>query len=221
MPIDLLFIAAFGLGFRHGYTQGIINTVFNMLAYLFGIVLAFKITPTTTNILESLFNSKSPGMFIVAFLVNMGLIMFMLRAAASAIEKTLQAVYLGFFNRVLGGAIMAALSILIYSILLWFTVKVGFINDATIAQSRSYPILKDLPGQAKDVAIRFKPFATELWDSSLKWMDELDQYGLKKTETEPKMYQVPEDGKTGIETEPEQNTNPRQPSAADNGGIEE
>ena len=99
--------------------------------------------------------------------------------------------------------------------------KVGFINDATIAQSRSYPILKDLPGQAKDVAIRFKPFATELWDSSLKWMDELDQYGLKKTETEPKMYQVPEDGKTGIETEPEQNTNPRQPSAADNGGIEE
>ncbi len=41
MPIDLLFIIVFGFGFRHGYTQGIITTVFNTLAYVFGIVLAF------------------------------------------------------------------------------------------------------------------------------------------------------------------------------------
>ncbi len=222
MPIDLLFVIVFGFGFRHGYTQGIINTVFNLLAYLFGITLAFKVTPTTTNILERMFNSNNPSMFIVAFVVNVGLIMFMLRAAAGAFEKALQAVYLGFFNRVLGGAIMASLSVLIYSVLLWFAVKVQFVNDATIAQSRTYPILKDLPGKAKSIAIRLKPLATEVWDSSLKWMDDLDKFGIQKTETQPKMYQVPENADNGVEEDPAQSSRPApQPEAADNGGIEE
>ncbi len=222
MPIDLLFLIVFGAGFRHGYTRGIITTVFNLLAYVFGITLAFKITPTTTNILERMFNSSNPSMFVVAFIVNVGLIMFMLRAAASAFEKALQAVYLGFFNRILGGTIMALLAVLIYSVLLWFAVKVQFINDATIAQSRTYPILKDVPGKAKAIAIRMKPFATEMWDSSLKWMDELDKFGIQKTETQPKVYQVPDNANNGIEGEPAQSApQRRQPEAADNDGIEE
>lgn len=222
MPIDLLFLVALGLGFRYGYMQGIIGTVFNLLAYLFGIVLAFKITPTTTNILEGMFNSKNPSLFIVAFIVNLGLIMLMLRSTARALEKGFQAIYLGFFNRVLGGAVMGALAVVIYSVLLWFAVKVSFINEATIAQSRTYPFLKDVPGRAKTLAVRLKPFATEMWDESLKWMDDLEEYGIQKTETAPKVYEVPEPNNSGIEEEPEQSA-PRQnpPAAADNGGIEE
>ena len=223
MPIDLLFVIVFGFGFRHGYTQGIITTVFNVLAYLFGITLAFKITPTTTNIMERMFNSNNPTMFVVAFIVNVGVIMFALRAAAKTFEKALQAVYLGFINRILGGAIMAALAVLIYSVLLWFAVKVQFINDATIAQSRTYPILKEIPGKAKDVAIRLKPFATEVWDSSLKWMDDLDKFGIQKTETQPKVYQVPDNKNTGIEEEPAHSAPPPRPQqeTTDNDGIEE
>jgi len=221
MPIDLIFIIVFGFGFRHGYTQGIISTVFNVLAYVFGVIFAFKITPTTTNVLETMFNSQNPSMFVAAFIVNLALIMFMLRAAASAFEKGLQAVYLGFFNRVLGGTLMALLAMLIYSVLLWFAVKVTFINEATIAQSKTYPLLKELPGMAKGVAVRLKPFATEVWDTSLGWMDRLDKYGIQKTETQPKVYEVPEGKDTGIENEPERNPAPRLPDAADNGGIEE
>ncbi len=224
MPIDLLFIIVFGFGFRHGYTQGIITTVFNTLAYVFGIVLAFKITPTTTNLLERMFNSSNPTMYIVAFVVNVAFIMFVLRTAATAFEKALQAVYLGFFNRILGGTIMAMLAVLIYSVLLWFAVKVQLVNEATIRQSRTYPLLKEIPGKAKSIAIRMKPLATEVWDSSLKWMDDLDKFGVKETENQPKIYQVPDDSNNGIEGAPEQNSQPqprRQPESADNGGIEE
>lgn len=221
MPIDLIFIIAFGLGFRHGYTQGIISTIFNVLAYVFGIILAFKITPTTTNILERLFNTENPTVFIAAFLVNVSLIMFMLRAAASAFEKGLQAVYLGFINRVLGGSIMATLAILIYSILLWFAVKVQFINEATLRESRSYKLLEIMPGAAKRVAMQLRPFAEEVWDTSLSWMDRLDKFGIQKTETKPDVYK-PKEGDTGIETEPDQPANrPLSPPAADEDGLEE
>ncbi len=202
MPIDLIFIIAFGFGFRHGYTQGIISTVFNVLAYVFGVVLAFKITPLTTDILERMFNTQNPTVFIAAFLVNISLIMFMLRAAANAFEKGLQAIYLGFFNRMLGGAVMAMLAILIYSVLLWFAVKVQLVNQATLTESKTYPVLEKMPGMAKQAALRLRPFATEVWDTSLGWMDRLDKFGVEKTGTQPKVYEVPDDG-AGIENDPE------------------
>jgi membrane protein required for colicin V production len=221
MPIDLIFIIAFGLGFRHGYTQGIISTVFNVLAYVFGVVLAFKVTPLTTGILERMFNSQNPTIFIAAFLVNISLIMFMLRAAAGAFEKGLQAVYLGFINRALGGAIMATLAILIYSILLWFAVKVHLVNETTIAESRSYPLLEKMPSAAKQVAMRLRPFAEEAWDTSIGWMDRLDKFGGQKTGTQPKVYE-PADKGTGIEEEPEKPASqPFSPPPSDEDGIEE
>lgn len=219
MPIDLIFIIALGLGFRHGFTQGIISTVFNVLAYLFGIIIAFKITPTTTEILERMFNSQNPTLFIAAFIVNISLIMFMLRATASAFEKGLQAVYLGFINRVLGGALMAGLAVLIYSILLWFAVKVQFVNQATIDESKTYKLLEKMPGTAKQSAMKLRPFAEEAWDISMSWMGRLDQFSVPKTDIKPNVYEPK--GDTGIETEPEPDNRPPPPPTADEDGLEE
>lgn len=222
MPIDITFLIAFALGFRHGYTRGIISTVFNVLAYIFGVVLAFKITPTTTNIMERLFNSANPTMFIAAFLVNVVIIMFAMRQVANAMEGVMNAIYLGAINRVLGGAVMSGISILIFSILVWFAVRVQFVNEATLRESRTYPFLKDLPGRAKVVALRLKPVATEVWDSSLSWMDRLEKYGLEKTEGKQKIYDIPSDPDgPAIEDEPAtQPTTSRRPSVAEDNGIE-
>lgn len=221
MPIDLIFIIVFGLGFRHGYSNGIISTVFNLVAYVFGIMLAFKVTPAMTNILERLFHSQNPSMFLAAFIVNVVIIMLVLRQTARILEGFLQAVYLGVFNRVLGGAVMSALAILVYSVLLWFAVRVNMVNDSTLAESRVYPLLRDLPGRAKELGLRFRPMAREMWDTSLSWMDKLDKYGVQKTESMPKVYEVPDDGKP-IETDPQETTpRPRPVPVTPSNGIEE
>ncbi len=224
MPIDLLFIIVFAAGFRHGYVNGIISTAFNIIAYVFGIILAFKVTPATTNIMERLFHSQNPSMFLLAFIANVAIIMLVLRQTAKAIEGILRALYLGIFNRILGGVVMASIYTLVYSILLWFSVRVNFVNDATLAESRTYPILKNLPGQSKAVGMRFQPFAREMWDTSLGWMDRLKTYGDQKTESMPsKIYSIPDDGRP-IETDPQERTQQvpgRQAPVNDNGGIEE
>jgi len=222
MPIDIIFIVVFAFGFWKGYSQGIIGTVFNLAAYVFGIALGFKLTPTTTNILNQLFHSENPSMFVAAFLVNLFLIMFILRQVAKILESGLQAAYLGVFNQMLGGALLGSFFVLIYSILLWFLVQVQFINNTTIAESRSYPLLEALPGRAKSLAFRFKPMAEDAWGSSLNWMNRVQKFGVEKTETKPKLYQVPDDGK-GIEDIPE-TSNPRprpSSSSADDNGIEQ
>ncbi|MCW5924575.1 MAG: CvpA family protein [Saprospiraceae bacterium] len=220
MPIDLIFLIVFGYGFWQGYNRGIVSTVFNILAYVFGVVFAFKITPLTTNILERMFNSQNPTLFAAAFILNMALIMFMMRATAKAFERGLQAVYLGFLNRTLGGALMASLAVLIYSILLWFAVKVQFVNQATLDESRTYyKILEKLPGGAKQVASQLRPFAEEAWDTSLNWLDRLDKYGIQKTESAPNVYK-PKGG--AVETAPEgTDKRPTYTYPTDDDGIEE
>jgi membrane protein required for colicin V production len=200
MPIDIIFLAVFGYGFWQGYSRGIIGTVFNILAYLFGITLAFKVTPTTTSILESMFHSKNPAMFIAAFVVNLTLIMLVLRMAAKSAENVLQALYIGVINQILGGLFMSAVSVLLYSVLVWFAVKVQFLNSTTVSESRSYEFLSTLPPKAKVIALRLKPFAEEMWSTSLSWMDRLEQYGEKKVGVEQPNIYKPE-GKS-IETDP-------------------
>ncbi|MCC6283153.1 MAG: CvpA family protein [Saprospiraceae bacterium] len=224
MAIDIIFLAVFAYGFWVGYSRGIIGTVFNFAAYIFGFVLAFKITPTTTNILEALFHSDNPSMFLAAFIVNLVFIMFVLRQAAKGMESAFQALYLGVINQTLGGALMAGVGIVIYSILIWFLVQVRFLNDLTLSESKSYPFLKDLPGKAKSIAIRAKPFAEDIWGYSMNWMDRLEQYGVQKTATKPNIYKVPDDGKAieddGPESVPTTTTTSPAP-VEDSDGIEE
>ena len=224
MAIDIIFLAVFAYGFWVGYSRGIIGTVFNFAAYIFGFVLAFKITPTTTNILESLFHSDNPSMFLAAFVVNLVFIMFVLRQAARGMESAFQAVYLGVINQTLGGVLMASFGIVIYSILIWFLVQVRFLNDLTLTESKSYPFLKDLPPKAKAVALRAKPFAEDIWGYSMNWMDRLEQYGIQKTSTKPNIYQVPDDGKAieyGDEPDIPTSTTTRPIITEDSDGIEE
>lgn len=181
MPIDILFLISLAYGFWQGFNHGIISTVFNVAAYLLGITLAFKVTPTTTNIMEVMFHSNNPMMYIAAFVVNILMIMFIMRVFARSLEKMFQMAYLGIVNQALGALLMGGFYILICSIVVWFMVKAQFLNPETIVESKTYPMLEPLPGKAYDLALRFKPYVEEAWGTSMTWMDRLQKYGDEKT----------------------------------------
>ncbi len=225
MPVDLICMVAFFYGFWRGFNQGIISTVFNILAYVFGIVFAFKMTPTVTNILEKLFNSDNPMMFMAAFVVNVVFLMFVIRQAAKAFEGILRSLYLNVINQAVGGAIMGMVGVLIFSILVWFGDKAGMISDQTRQESRTYPYLIEMPGKAKVVADRLKPFLIDSWETSVTWLDRLQDYGENKTGAkgdQPRIYELPDKGSPGIEDMPAESQPQRRPIYEDNGsGIEE
>ncbi len=224
MPIDIGFIAFFAYGFWQGYSRGIISTVFNLALYVFGFVLAFKMAPVTTTMLQSMFHSENPTMFLAGFLVNLLTLMLIVRQAARGLEGAMRMAYLGIINQVAGGVVMGAFLVVVYSVLVWFGTKVQFVNEATIVESRTYSFLEPLPTKAKDFAVRMKPFALDIWGTSMNWMDRLDQYGVQRTEGKDKTYRPPDDPKA-IEDDP--TPSPRQsapkpaPILEDNDGIEE
>ncbi|MFN0033472.1 MAG: CvpA family protein [Saprospiraceae bacterium] len=226
MPIDIGFIAFFAYGFWQGYSRGIISTVFNLLIYVFGFVLAFKMAPTTTKLMQSMFHSDNPTMFVAGFFVNLLLIMLVLRQTARGLEGAMRMAYIGVLNQVAGGVAMGSFLIVVYSVLVWFGSKVHFINEATIRDSKTYSFLAPIPQKAKDFAIRMKPFALDVWGTSMTWMDRLDEYGIQRTEGKDKTYRPPDDPKA-IEEDP-MPTSPRPtapikpaPRLEDSDGIEE
>lgn len=225
MPIDIGFIAFFAYGFWQGYNRGIISTVLNLALYVFGFVLAFKMAPVTTNIMQSMFHSDNPTMYLWGFLANLLTIMLILHYTAKGLEGAMRMAYLGVINQVAGGGVMGAFLVVVYSVLVWFGIKVRFVNDATIADSKTYHFLEPLPTKAKDFAIRMKPFALDVWGTSMNWMDRLDQYGVERTEGAGKTYRPPDDPKA-IENDPAPykpvNPSVRQAPTLDSGdGIEE
>jgi len=224
MPIDIGFIAFFAYGFWQGYSRGIISTVFNLVLYVFGFVLAFKMAPTMTTILQSMFHSENPTMFLAGFLVNLLIIMLIVRSAARGLEGAMRMAYLGVINQVAGGVAMGGFLVVVYSVLVWFGSKVHFINEATILDSKTYPILEPIPTKAKDMAIRMKPLALDVWGSSMNWMDRLDKYGVERTEGKDKTYRPPDDPKA-IEEDPTPSSRQPAPRPAprleDSDGIEE
>jgi membrane protein required for colicin V production len=206
-------------GFYYGYNKGIISTMFTMAGYLLGIIFAFKAIPLTSALLERILNNDHPMMSVAAFIVNLGVVMFVLRFVSNALMSALNAVYLGFVNRILGGVVMALFGALIFSVLLWFATKAQFINQSTLDGSMVYrPLLEPLPGKAKNVLVRFKPLITEAWGESMQWMDKVEEFGEEKEQAnEPRIYELPDDG-ADIDTDPYE-TAPRRP-ADDGDGIE-
>lgn len=223
MPIDIGFLAFFVYGFWQGYERGIISTLINLMIYIFGFVLAFKLAPFTANVMQGMFHSQNPSIYLGAFVFNIVAIMFIARQFARMLEGGLRVFYLGIFNKVAGGVLMGFFTIVVYSVLVWFAVKVQFINEETLRDSKTYIFLQPLPTKAKETAIRVKPFALDVWGAYTDWTDKLEDYGVQRTEGGGKTYRPPDDKKP-IQDDP---TTPAQPRKSkpiyisDDDGIEE
>jgi uncharacterized membrane protein required for colicin V production len=231
MPIDIICVLVLAFGFWQGYQRGIIQVAFNVISYVFGVTLAFKMTPLMTSMLEKAFNSDNALFFLAGFLVNLGIVMIVVRYAAKGLESVFQAAYMGTINQIFGGIVYGGAFILFFSIILWFADQGMMIEDNTKAISRTYPHIIQLPGKAKEFVIRFQPVFTEIWGTSNAWMDKMKAYSPQKKESKPKYYDIEEDTKTkdatsgGIDDFPEdakpiQKTTPRAP-VDDGDGIEE
>ncbi len=214
MGIDILFLICAGFGFFHGYTRGIIETVLTAFAYLFGLLAAFKLAPTVSGILTSIFNNDSALMLIVGFAVTFIGIIFIIRMIVNGLENILEVAYINIINQFAGGVLMAAFTVLIYSTLLWFTDEANLIQDQTKQQSFSYVLLRDYPAKAKKVGKAFMPIFQNFWDESLTLLDRVKKNGgMEKTESEPNIIDLPDDNEAPVQ--PKQAPKPKRKAIDD------
>jgi uncharacterized membrane protein required for colicin V production len=210
MWIDIVFLVVLLYGFWQGWSQGIIGTLLNLAIYAFGLVIAFKMAPVTSAILERLFDSKHPLMFIAGFAANFLLIYIIVNLATKNMEDALHGAYLGMVNRLLGGAAVGAFYVLLFSIMVWFLSQANGIGSETQSQSKTYDFLKEMPKYAKGIAVRFQPLVADSWTDFNRWMDRAQDFGLEKTDGKGRVYELPKPDKDDplFESKPKESAPP-------------
>jgi membrane protein required for colicin V production len=193
MVIDIIFLLVAAYGFYTGYSRGIINTVFTVLSWMFGLMAALKFAPGMTRFLESTLNNTNPMMFVAGSLLSFVLMMVLIRMIGSTLQNMLQAAHVNVVNQVAGGALMAVIFSFLFSVLLWFSDQARLVNAQAKAESFTFPILKDLPAQGKTVIQTFVPIVKDFWANSLDAMDRIRDMSIQKTETDPNVYDIPDD----------------------------
>jgi len=192
MWIDVVFLIVLLYGFWQGWNQGIIGTLLNLSIYAFGIVMAFKMAPVTSVILEKVLDSHHPLLFVGGFVANILVVYLIVNLATRNIEQGLHRAYLGIFNQMAGGILVGSFYVLLFSIIIWFLAQANGLSQEIRTKSITYPILQPMPGYAKGIAVRLQPLVSDSWDDFNKWMDKAQDYGLEKTEGKGRIYEVPE-----------------------------
>jgi membrane protein required for colicin V production len=201
MMIDLFFAIFAGYGFFLGFTKGIIRTVFSILSYIFGLLAAFKLAPATTRFLETVMGSDNPLLFIAGFLLAFFGTLLLFRFVSRTLSAGLQSANINIINQVAGGALLAAIMTLLYSLVLWFLVESHIIRESHRASSMTYPFLIEYPKATWRVLGKLRPTLQEFWDNSVEFMDRIEKVGVEKTEGDPNIYDIEDQADPPVEEE--------------------
>lgn len=193
--IDIIFLIAAGWGFFIGFTRGIIKTVFSLLSFLFGVVIAVRFSPDVTDVLQTVMANDSPMLFIPGFLLTLVLTIVLIRFFSGALERGLQAVHINIINQVAGGLLTAAFFTLLYSLLLWFGNEAHIIGKEAKEQSITYPFLERYPQTTWKLLGKIKPALQRFWSRSLEFIDKIDEYRIEQSSTETTIYDIDEEGR--------------------------
>jgi membrane protein required for colicin V production len=138
MIIDIIFVVLMLMALFKGMSKGLIVALFSLLAFFIGLAAALKLSAVVAVHLSESTNLTGFWLPIVSFLLVFLLVAFLVRLGARWVQKTIEFVWLGWLNRLLGVIFYVVLYIIIFSILLFFAVQINLVKQDTILASKTY-----------------------------------------------------------------------------------
>jgi membrane protein required for colicin V production len=126
----------------NGCRKGLIVELASLAALILGIWGAIKFSYITSDFIRENFNINNDHLNIISFIITFVLIVILVHVIGSAINKLVETVMLGFFNKLAGLAFGIFRSALILSIILLVFDKIDndlrILSPETKAESRLY-----------------------------------------------------------------------------------
>ena len=144
MIIDIVTITLILLFFIRGWRKGVIVALFSLLAVVAGIICALKLSGVFAAYLFSKGWVTSGWAQIIAYVLLFIGVIWLVRLGAKIIQRSVEAVMLGFINRLAGGLFYSLLMAIIVSACLWLANQVHAISPETIAVSKTFSYILPL-----------------------------------------------------------------------------
>jgi membrane protein required for colicin V production len=146
--IDVVIIIILALSMITGFTNGFVREVATLAALILGIWGAIKFSTFTAGKLYDYFDMSGHYVGIIAFIVTFGIIVVIIHFIGILADKLVDAVALGFINRLLGIAFGLLKSMLILSVVFVMLNAVDarrpFLPKETIERSIFYSPISDI-----------------------------------------------------------------------------
>ena len=158
MVIDVIFVILMILAVIQGYRRGFIIAVFSFVAIIVGLAAALKLSTVVAGRIGHAVKVSEKWLPILSFLVVFVVVVLLIRLGARVIQRITETVMLGWFNRLAGIILYAAIYITIFSILLFYAGQMKIISSETVGASISYPFIQPWGPKAIDAIGTVIPF---------------------------------------------------------------
>jgi membrane protein required for colicin V production len=166
MWLDILFLIVAGYAFYRGYNAGIIRTVLMVISVLVALILSMRYAGHTTTLLQDVFRSENPLIFLPGFLLTFVLVIALIRWLAGLLEKGLGAIKLNILNRGVGGLLYATGATIALSTLLGLVDRTDIIPATSKDHSMTWPLLMTVPDQAARAYADLRPVFDDFLDDT-------------------------------------------------------
>ncbi len=115
--IDIIIIIILGFAIVRGFINGLVKEVASLAALILGIWGAIRFSSFTAGRLYDYFDMTGKYVGIISFLITFGIIVIIIHFIGLLVDKLVDAVALGFINRLLGIAFGLFKSVIIMSVI--------------------------------------------------------------------------------------------------------
>ncbi len=146
--IDLIIVTLLVIGIARGFIDGFIREFASLLALILGIWGAIKFSSLVAAKLYDYFDMSGKYVGIIAFIITFIIIVIIVHFIGMAVDKFVESISLGFFNRLLGlvfGFLKNALILSVFFVILnAIDAKHPFLPREAISHSKFYTPIADI-----------------------------------------------------------------------------
>lgn len=146
--IDIVILILLGISLIGGLSNGFIKELSSFAALILGIWGAIKFSSFTAVKLYEWFDMAGEFVGLVSFIVTFLVIVVVINFVGAAVDKVVNAISLGFLNKILGAFFSVFKSVLILSVIFFILETIdsykSFMPEKKIAQSRLYEPIKNV-----------------------------------------------------------------------------
>jgi len=138
MIIDLIFLVLIFFALIKGLSKGLVAALFSFAGLFIGLAAALKLSAVLAAYLQKHFEHPGPWWPVLAFILVFLGVGLLMRIFSSMVERSMEAMAMGWVNKLAGFVILALLYTLIYSVVLFYARQLDIITDATVDSSKVY-----------------------------------------------------------------------------------
>jgi membrane protein required for colicin V production len=156
--LDIVTLALLVMAVLKGWRKGFVVALFSLFAFIIGLAAALKLSAVVAAHIGGAVNISQRWLPVIAFALVFFVVAYGVNLGARAIEAALRMMLLGWLNRLAGIVFYLLLYFFVFSILLFYVVRLNMIKPGTIQASVCYPYIHPLGPAIINIFGYWSPF---------------------------------------------------------------